>query len=267
MPNRARRPLARGRKRTISVDKDFSSVGRKIDDVEVQFGTRLLKHFSEQLYASPNKAFEELISNSWDAGATVCHVGTSANLAEPDAMVMVLDNGVSMDRQGLHDLWKVAWSRKRDQAPVDEREPIGKFGIGKLATYALANKLTYVCKASDGVIRVVTMDYDEFEKKQPSSKKVAVTVWQPMREVTLAQVQEVLARSDVGAGIWDLIKQDLGSRSTSAKDSAFKCAITLYSVWLSNGTPSRPGPGEYLPVTCRPCDRGILRLRQLTPSI
>ena len=39
------------------------------------------------------------------------------------------------------------------------RRPIGKFGVGKLATYLLAHELTYVCKAADGVIRAVTMDY------------------------------------------------------------------------------------------------------------
>jgi len=84
----------------------------------------------------------------------------------------------------------------------------------------------------------VTMDYDEFEKKQPSSKKVAVTVWQPMREVTLAQVQEVLARSEVGAGIWDLIKQDLGSRSTSAKDARDRWRAEFGGTKVS-GSPKR----------------------------
>jgi len=36
----------------------------------VELSTRFLQHFSEQLYSSPQKAFEELISNGWDAGAT-----------------------------------------------------------------------------------------------------------------------------------------------------------------------------------------------------
>jgi len=180
MLKRASRPksVKRGgkkavRRRQIGADRDLSHIGRKVDQVEVQFGTRLLKHFSEQLYASPNKAFEELISNSWDAGATACHTVISDDLKKEDAMIMVLDNGVSMNKQGLHDLWKIAWSRKRDQGPVDGRNPIGKFGIGKLATYALATKLTYVCMAEDGIIRAVTMDYDDFERKQPRSKKVA----------------------------------------------------------------------------------------------
>lgn len=226
MLKRASRPksVKRGgkkavRRRQIGADRDLSHIGRKVDQVEVQFGTRLLKHFSEQLYASPNKAFEELISNSWDAGATACHTVISDDLKKEDAMIMVLDNGVSMNKQGLHDLWKIAWSRKRDQGPVDGRNPIGKFGIGKLATYALATKLTYVCMAEDGIIRAVTMDYDDFERKQPRSKKVAVTVRRPMREISLAEVHQALQVTDVGTKIFEFIRRGVGS-SAKAQDEA-----------------------------------------------
>jgi hypothetical protein len=43
------------------------------------------------------------------------------------------------------------------------RVQIGKFGIGKLATYLLAEQLTYLCKAVDGVIRAVTIDYRDID--------------------------------------------------------------------------------------------------------
>lgn len=134
-----------------------SSPHRTVGNVEVQIGPAFLRLFSEQMYSSPNKAFEELVSNSWDAGATSIHIWTSNSLRDPNAGVWVLDNGESMDFNGLKQLWSVASSDKptRDTS----RPQIGKFGIGKLATYVLADELTYVCKAQDGRILSVTMDY------------------------------------------------------------------------------------------------------------
>ncbi|SED88879.1 Histidine kinase-, DNA gyrase B-, and HSP90-like ATPase [Streptomyces sp. 3213] len=138
---------------------DVATLGIEVPnaDVSVTIGPQFLQLFSEQLYKSPNKTFEELISNSWDAKATSIHVGFSPNLRSNDAIVWVLDNGESMDVDGFKLLWSVAHSTKAHRK--SERPLIGKFGIGKLATYVLAHQLTYICKSGDGVIRAVTMDY------------------------------------------------------------------------------------------------------------
>ena len=135
--------------------------------VNVQIGPRFLELFSENLYSSPNKAFEELVSNSWDAGASVVHVGIPASLTEPESAIWVLDNGESMDLAGLEQLWAVASAAKRDRTNPP-RPQIGKFGIGKLATYILANEITYICQAADGVTRAVTMDYLDIDKHAES---------------------------------------------------------------------------------------------------
>jgi hypothetical protein len=185
---------------------DVTSVGKTVEKIEVQLGTRFLEHFSEQLYSSPNKAFEELIANSWDAGANTVHVFVPEDLTEGDAAIFVLDNGVSMDKDGLHDLWKVAFSRKRDLPPPSGRPVIGKFGIGKLATYVLASKVTYVCKATDGVIRLVTMDYGKHLKTGDQSKLIK-EVELDLREASWTDVQAVFAISDTGKQIRELIKK------------------------------------------------------------
>jgi hypothetical protein len=138
---------------------DITAVGQPEDGhpVEVTIGPQFLELFSEQLYTSPNKTFEELVSNSWDAGASDVYIGMSPNLMETGAAVWVLDNGESMDLAGFRRLWSVAQSVKISCAAI--RPQIGKFGIGKLATYVLAHELTYICKAADGVIRAISMDY------------------------------------------------------------------------------------------------------------
>lgn len=77
----------------------------------------------------------------------------------------VCDNGDSMNHDELKNLWKVGESTKRLHEESDsERLPIGRFGIGKLATYILANNLTYICKKNDRYL-ATQMDYTRIHKK------------------------------------------------------------------------------------------------------
>lgn len=149
------------------------AVGRAKTSISVEISTRFLEHFSEQLYSSPQKAFEELISNGWDAGADFVDIQVAPNLSEPGATMAVLDNGVSMDEQGLQDLWHIAFSPKSGLQQQYGRQIVGKFGIGKLATYVLASRLTYICKAADGIIRRVTMDYGEIDRTAADDKLIS----------------------------------------------------------------------------------------------
>ena len=137
----------------------IQDVGSAVDEVQVRIGPQFLNLFSEHLYSSPNKAFEELVSNSWDAGARRVYVSIPDNLRDDEAAIWVLDDGESMNVEGFRALWSVATSSKRAVEGASARRPIGKFGVGKLATYLLAHELSYVCKAADGNIRAVTMDY------------------------------------------------------------------------------------------------------------
>ena len=142
------------------------TVGRQVTSIPVALSTRFLEHFSEQLYSSPQKAFEELISNGWDAGANIVDVRVDTNLQAPNATMAVFDNGNSMDLAGLRELWHIAFSPKEGRTTEHGRPLIGKFGIGKLATYVLAERLTYICKAADGVIRRVTMNYGDVDTQK-----------------------------------------------------------------------------------------------------
>jgi Histidine kinase-, DNA gyrase B-, and HSP90-like ATPase len=149
---------------------------------EVQLSHELVGLLSDQLYKSPVKAIEELVVNAYDADASECRlsVPSPATAAEPDAFIAVFDNGVGMDRQGLLDLWHIGHSRKRDAdvAARLKRRSIGKFGIGKLATYSVGRRLTYISKTSEASILGVTVDFSEFA---PASKgksvKVPLPVW------------------------------------------------------------------------------------------
>lgn len=177
--------------------------GSVVDTVTVQIGPQFLELFSEHMYRSPNKAFEELVSNSWDAGAQVVYIGIPPDLSEQSAAVWVLDNGVSMDVDGFKALWAVATSNKPLVDPITKRPQIGKFGIGKLATYLLAHQLTYVCKASDGVVRAISMDYRRIEASPGTLHIDPIPL--EVRQLTEEEVKELLADIKDGPKILELI--------------------------------------------------------------
>ncbi|MBI4392575.1 MAG: ATP-binding protein [Euryarchaeota archaeon] len=126
----------------------------------------IIRHVSAQLYSNPRKAIEELICNSYDAGATTCHVSLPA---DSKGALAVLDDGKSMDLKGLKNLWRVADSpkvKKGGQARIDNnRMQIGKFGVGKLAAFALGARLTHVACVG-GNVRVVSVGQDEIKEKK-----------------------------------------------------------------------------------------------------
>lgn len=141
---------------------DFKRYGRKVDDIPVHISYRIIELFSAGLYSSPNKAFEELVSNSYDALASKVAVYLPLDKLIDGSIIWVCDNGNSMNKEGLKNLWMIGESTKNGAEQV-ERPLIGKFGIGKLATYILTNKLTYICKTADGYF-AVTMDYSDIKK-------------------------------------------------------------------------------------------------------
>jgi hypothetical protein len=185
-----------------------SSIGEKVETVEVRIGPQFLNLFSEHLYSSPNKAFEELISNSWDAGATQVYVHVPDDLTRPDATIWILDNGESMDVEGFRALWSVATSAKRINPDPNARKPIGKFGVGKLATYLLAHELTYICKAADGFIRIITMDYRRIDRGEKNALHID-PVPLAVRRLDEATLNQLLGQIDNGGEIKRLIANGL----------------------------------------------------------
>ena len=173
-------------------------LGVKTNDISVEISSRFLEHFSEQLYSSPQKAFEELIANGWDAGADFVDIRIPDDLSSEQATITVFDNGISMDESGLRQLWHIAFSPKKGNRLQHGRQMVGKFGIGKLATYVLANRLTYICKAKDQVIRRVTMDYAEISRRAEPHKLIS-QLNLDMFEVTHDDLNQAL--HDVAGGV------------------------------------------------------------------
>jgi hypothetical protein len=131
----------------MTTDPIYSSAGTEKEKIDVRLSYKIVSLFSEGLYASPNKAIEELVANSFDAGAGRVVILLPADFHEQGATIAVIDDGEGMDAVGLKQHWLIGKSLKRELAKLPlGRQQIGKFGIGKLATYVLANRLTHISK-------------------------------------------------------------------------------------------------------------------------
>lgn len=202
---------------TINIDE---AGGKHVGDIDVQMSTRFLEHFSKQLYKSPQKALEELITNGWDAGATFIDIFIPDELENEKAYIYVFDNGASMDDGGLHYLWQIADSNKANNPIQYGRTVVGKFGIGKLATYLLTKELTYFCKAADGKIRRITMDYSSVDgtTDNNSSIKFINNFSLPYYEIREDELLQFINKLPGGKKIKELISGDYKNTDEQDED-------------------------------------------------
>lgn len=184
----------------------FKAVGELEGYVSAHVSYDIIQQFSAQLYTNPRKAIEELVCNSYDAGAKECHVQIPA---DKDGELAVLDNGGSMDFDGLKGLWRVASSPKTSLGPdrtAYGRKQIGKFGVGKLAAYALGNRLTHIA-TRNGTTRIVTVASEQLktgeDDKAPRFEVVKMAE-KDAREVVKAHLGELPLPWTLGWKTWTL---------------------------------------------------------------
>ena len=170
----------------------FAAVGKATDNIEVRLSYRIVELFSEGLYASPNKAIEELVANSFDAGAQKVHVLLSPNLHDQDATIVVIDDGQGMDQEGLKRHWLIGISNKRELPELPRgRRQIGKFGIGKLATYVLADRLTHISKRG-GQYYSTSMDYRVIKQRVDREVEPKAPIKIALRKLSATQARQAV---------------------------------------------------------------------------
>ena len=152
------------------------TIGKKTGAVEVKISMDIIRLFSEGLYQSPHKAIEELVTNSYDAGALNVHI-LIPQADNPRDSLLVIDDGCGMDKGGLETLWQVAQSPKEAKNALiyRDRAPVGQFGIGKLASYVLAWRLTHITKVKGNALRYVSMNFRDVKGRQ----------WEPQQPLSL----------------------------------------------------------------------------------
>lgn len=189
----------------VSVSDRIRDFGDAEEDLRVILSAELIGLLSEQLYKSPIKAIEELVVNAYDADASECRIGIPGG---GEGLffnaVYVFDDGNGMNHDGLADLWHVGHSKKAEEGRIStqkKRKQIGKFGIGKLATYSLAFRVTYITRVDgDEEVRATTLDYREF-MSAPEGAGVPVSL--PVRKMSISSLlsQEDLVANIAAVGI------------------------------------------------------------------
>src|SRR5258708_29495273 len=117
---------------------------------QIHVNEKALAHLSRGLYRSPASALRELVSNAWDAGASVVRILTNY----PNVMqISVEDNGSGFMQKEFRDLMEggIGNSSKRSRGPVIKNRPvIGRLGIGLLGIAQICPRFTVISQTKDG---------------------------------------------------------------------------------------------------------------------
>ena len=246
----------------------YATAGTETEKIDIRLSYRIVRLFSEGLYASPNKAIEELVANSFDAGARLVAVFLPADFHDQGATITVLDDGEGMDVGGLKQHWLIGKSDKRDLVKLPlGRQQIGKFGIGKLATYVLANRLTHISKKG-GKYYSTSMNFKNVDDRGDEEVEPKTPIKISLRELTEHQAKEALnewrgaaAFKKCGFKLFGAVPPSHGlsqssltskKRSTKSAGPSWSgccaprcpCVTTSRSIWtVLSWNPARPAKG------------------------
>ena len=221
---------------------NIEDVTREIRTIPVQLSYEIIHLFSEGLYQSPQKAIEELVSNGYDAAASSVHIVLPPSEGGELSPLWVIDDGSGMDADGFSQLWRVANSKKTlIDATTVLRAPIGQFGIGKLASYVLAWRLTHISRY-DGTSRFTSMDFRRLDDRHQFDQHRPFDL--QLRELSENQAQELLREvQERDPAAWErMFGTKRSSTWTAAALSDFKDLYSKLSIgrlgWvLSTGLP------------------------------
>lgn len=133
----------------------------------MSFDPLVIDDLGAKLYSTLPPIISELIANGYDAYAKKVHIelnGTGENKT-----IVIKDDGYGMDFNEVNDKYLCIGRKKRDYKEKNERPPIGKKGLGKLAFFGVAKKAV-IETVKDGNKIVFEMDWDKIqslEKNHP----------------------------------------------------------------------------------------------------
>jgi hypothetical protein len=150
----------------------------------------------EKLYARSLELVRELVNNAYDADAAEVSVQVG------DDEVVVQDDGLGMDRDGLLRYFQVGVPDKRENpiSPRLKRHRIGQFGIGKFASLAACRRFEVLTRRGGFSARVV-FDRDEWERGEGDWQLPMEVDPQPVRrrDGTTVRLTKLTKRLDPNA--------------------------------------------------------------------
>ena len=131
----------------------------QINTLEVTIDKSHIVTIGERLYGESIELIRELINNAYDADATEVKVTIT------NSQIMVEDNGVGMDLEGLKQYFNIGSTLKRSNPKSETfaRDRIGEFGIGKFASLSACSRFELWTKKGDFQAKVI-FDKEEWNK-------------------------------------------------------------------------------------------------------
>lgn len=174
-----------------------------MSSLKFSIANNAVTHLGRNLYSTTPPALAELVANSYDAYATIVDITLS------DDSISIVDNGKGLSLKELESKYAIIGYAKKYEEPIndlDERKPMGKKGIGKLAAFSLGNEYTVYskCQGSDSWISfnlkyremISKEDYEveisegflppEFSKYESYSSGFIVKITDTRRKTTVA---------------------------------------------------------------------------------
>ena len=114
---------------------------------------RTIEHLGTQMYKHRAPSIAELVANCWDAGAAnTWIIVPEADQYDPNSSeVTIMDDGEGMDQSAIEHCYLVVGRNRRsdDGGEKHGRKIMGRKGIGKLAGFGLAEKVSVITWRKD----------------------------------------------------------------------------------------------------------------------
>ncbi len=132
----------------------------------IKVGSQIIRHLSTGIYSTPEMAIKELISNAFDAEATLVTISTKSG----SGSIVIDDNGIGMDYTDFdQNFTYISKSKKtgRNETTSSGRPIIGRLGIGFIAVSELCDTMVISSakKGSDTKF-IATLDFSKFKDKK-----------------------------------------------------------------------------------------------------
>lgn len=187
----------------------------------------VLDHLGINLYSNLAAVLTEIVANAWDADAD--RIDIKIDEKNPCQFIEIYDNGRGMTIEEMNNKYlKVGYRRRQDvnntygSVTPKGRKVMGRKGLGKLALFSIAKKISIQSVGNDKNCHGLTMTIEEIQNaiKQNQSEYIPTPIQTEeisIKKGTLIRL-EIINRSRIDQGI-DSLKKRLARRFSIFGDS------------------------------------------------
>lgn len=153
-------------------------------EAKLKVDSQVISLLSKATYESFPKVLRELISNSYDADATLVEINVERSAQE----IIIYDNGNGMGQQQFdYFLTIAAQERRRRESPKYKRERIGQFGVGFLAAFPFCQEMEIETKPEGSTsIICATIPTSKYFSRENANESYYI---QGIEEITIPVVE------------------------------------------------------------------------------